>query len=508
MARVGTDSLALIALGFLPWALVVIDCGTPGKRPDVAVSPKRSADNASPTSVGPSASPSGQLLSDAIAPSSSQPREPASTTVPDPLAGRRIDLDGNDDIESEGTGPFPMAGHFEKQGRAPISLRQVCDLTPLGNALYAAHALSPLGSDGATISRYRPSDEKRRFAVAFDWNRPGEPHKGGGAGQGFLRIRAIEGRLFVPDADPPYNGFGIMDWGTEGYVFVSDPDGAFASPIRPHFRPPGRPSPDGRAGAAVLPRAYHVFDVIRFRKQLIASAGSVPPKERAWSGPSPGALHVATTDWSRFEYRIAYPLPDPAGVWRLTYLVRFRDRLYAGIQDYDGRSPHDYVVLAPPVEATEFTQEHLTPVRVTSGGAAQTIRWYSDQNRLYWIAWGHDGVHLRVTDDGERWKLIELPADAGAPTDLIRFRGRLVLLTEWALYHLAHDRPAPIARVLSKKSPFELRDFLCAAPLAVFENELYAGGQRHGGLYRFVMDGEANNGEVRSDQVLMRNHGH
>ena len=35
-----------------------------------------------------------------------------------------------------------------------------------------------------------------------------------------------------------------------------------------------------------------------------------------------------------------------------------------------------------------------------------------------------------------------------------------------------------------KKSPFEVSDFFCVAPLAVFQNELYAGGQRGGTLYK------------------------
>ncbi|HMA95942.1 MAG TPA: hypothetical protein VKP30_24810, partial [Polyangiaceae bacterium] len=350
---------------------------------------------------------------DSLTASTSRDSLTASTSR-DPLGAERIEPDGNDDAESEGSGAPPALAHFERVGRPPLSLRQICDLTPFGDALFAAHALAPLGSDGATISRFKPSEPKRVFAVAFDWNRPGEPAKGGGAGQGFLRIRSIAGRLYVPDADPPYNGLGLADWGTEGYVFVSRPDGGFAYATRPHFRPPARPTLDGRAGASVLPRAYHVFDVIRFRGQLIASTGSVPPKERAWYGPSPGALHVATADLSRFEYSIAYPIPYRGGVWRLTYLVRFRDRLYAGIQDYDGRSSHDYVIVSPPREAQSLAQEHLHPVRATPGGAAQTIRWYADQNRLYWIAWGHDGVHLRVTDDGDRWKLVELPLDAGA----------------------------------------------------------------------------------------------
>jgi hypothetical protein len=367
-------------------------------------------------------------------------------------------------------------------------LRQICDLTPFGDALYAAHSLGPLNADGATISRYKPVDTARPFAVAFDWNRPGEPTKGGGAGQGFLRVRAINARLFVPDADPPYNGFGLMDWGTEGYVFVSRADGAFAPATRPHFRPPARPTADGRAGAMVIPRAYHDFDVIRFRGHLLASTGAVPPGQHAWVGPSPGALHIAADDLSHFEYALSYPDPYVDGVWRLTYMVRFRDRLYAGIEDYDGRSPHDFVMVTPPPGQTQLDQSQLHGVRVTRYGAAQTLRWYTDQYRLFWIAWGRDGIWLRVTDDGDTWSVIELPPDAGEPTDISRFRGQLVLLAERGLYRIEHSQVVPIARIAEKKSPFELRDTLCAAPLAVFNNELYAGGQRDGSLYRFVSD--------------------
>jgi hypothetical protein len=398
-----------------------------------------------------------------------------------------MDADGNDDPEPESQGPFPTSAHLQKVGRAPLSLRQICDLTPLGDALYAVHSLSPLGADGATISRYRP-DSAHPFATAFDWDRPGEPTKGGGGGQGFVRVRAIDARLFVPDADPPYNGFGLMDWGTEGYVFVSSLEGKFAYATRPHYRPPARPTVEGRPGAMVIPRAYHDFDVIKFRGRLIASTGAVPPKERAWYGPSPGALHVATDDLSHFEYALAYPEPYVNGVWRLTYMVRFRDRLYTGIQDYDGRAPHDYVTLAPAAGETALRQADMHPVRVTAQGAAQTIRWYTDSNRLYWIAWGRDGVRLRVTNDGEHWKAIDLPQDAGAPTDIVRYRGQLVVLAERGLYRLDKDQVTPVARVTDKKSPFELRDLLCAAPLAVFDNELYAGGQRDGSLYRFAAD--------------------
>jgi hypothetical protein len=44
----------------------------------------------------------------------------------------------------------------------------------------------------------------------------------------------------------------------------------------------------------------------------------------------------------------------------------------------------------------------------------------------------------------------------------------------------------PPANAKKKKSPFEVSDFFCTAPLAVLDNVLYAGGQRGGTLYRLV----------------------
>jgi hypothetical protein len=497
---------------------------------------------------------------DASATTSADARADASTNADADAGGAarfQIEEDGNDDPEDPGSGSAPSSGRFEKVGTPPLALTRICDLTPFGDALYAAHANQPLGTDGATITRYRPSVAdagagagasagasagKRPFGVAFDWNRPGEPTKGGGAGQGFLRVHAIGGRLFVADADPPYNGLGLVEYGTEGYVFVSDHAGAFAPPRAPNFRPPAAPdlsNENGRAGAAVLPRAYHVIDVIKYRGGLYASTGSVPPKEKAWHGPSPGALHRASEDGTRWTYEVDYPYPWQDGVWRLTFMVRFRDRLYAGIQDYDGRDPNDYVYFAPSAGAgasasaaegvkaeagaplpAMLRREDEHAVRVTRTGAAGTLRWWVDTRvkpaRLYWLAWSRDtGVLLRVTTDGDRWAAIPLPADAGRPTDVTRFRDAVVVLTERGLYRLSGDAvdgaagvdasdgvamatATPIVRLdeasdggggsrpKDKKSPFEVSDFFCVAPLAVFQNELYAGGQRGGTLYKLT----------------------
>src|SRR4029077_10433563 len=103
---------------------------------------------------------------------------------------------------------------------------------------------------------------------------------------------------------------------TEGYVFVSDERGIFAPARMPGHRPPPPPivgdAGDASAGAGVVPRAYHVLDVIRFRGRYYASTGSVPPTERAWRGASPGALHVADAQgqpWARWRYELDYPWP-------------------------------------------------------------------------------------------------------------------------------------------------------------------------------------------------------
>lgn len=417
----------------------------------------------------------------------------ASAQVGPTVTAPATDPDGDDDAADTGTGTLPAHARFERVGRPQHSLRRVCDLTVFHDALYAAHANSPLGSDGATISRYVP-ESSPPFSVAFDWNRPGEPIRGGGAGQGFLRVHAINGRLFVPDADPPYNGFGITDPGTEGFVYVSDPTGAFAPARGAHLRPPGPPDATSRAGAGVLPRAYHVLDVIRYRGMYLASTGSVPPRERAWVGPSPGALHMADATLSRWRYLVDYPRPYAAGVWRLGYMVRFRGRLYAGIQDYDGREPNDYVVAEPAAGATTLAQSDLRGVRVTTHGTALTLRWYVDRGRLYWIAYEpHDHLlTLRVTDDGDHWRTIALPPDAADVDDITRFRDGLVLLTSGGLYRLDGETATRIAdaptttRNRRVEGPFDFNDVFCAAPLAVYRNALYAGGQRDGALYRLV----------------------
>jgi hypothetical protein len=189
-------------------------------------------------------------------------------------------------------------------------------------------------------------------------------------------------------------------------------------------------------------------------------------------------------------------------------MERFRGRLYVGIQDYDGKDPNDYLVWTPaegpaPKDANDAGSKSAMEARVAEGrrtlhavrateyGAGATVRWYVDPitHRLYWITWARDGILLRATDDGDTWRVISLPADGGHPTDIMRFGPALVVLTERALYTLDDaGKTTEIVKIADKKSPFELTDFMCGAPLAEYKGALYAGGQRGGSLYRLDAD--------------------
>ena len=371
-------------------------------------------------------------------------------------ARAQIDDDGNDEPEDPGTGSAPASGRFEKVGTPPLALTRICDLTPFGDALYAAHANQPLGTDGATITRYRPSDAKKPFAVAFDWNRPGEPTKGGGAGQGFLRVHAIGGRLFVAGCRPAVQRARARRVRHRGLRVRVRSRGRVRSAARAALSSAGgsrsaeRGRPGRRGGAAAR--------VSRDRRHRGIAVGSSHRRGRCRRRSGRGtdlrrARCIArATDGSRWTYEVDYPYPWQDGVWRLTFMVRFRDRLYAGIQDYDGRDPNDYVYFAPRTDAEAsadadagakaeagaappaiLRREDEHPVRVTRSGAAGTLRWWVDTRakpaRLYWLAWSRDtGVLLRVTTDGDHWAAIALPADAGRPTDVTRFRDAVVVL--------------------------------------------------------------------------------
>lgn len=422
-----------------------------------------------PSAIILSPSPSSQALLPALA----TPQQ----------AAPQLEPDGNDEV-AEPEVALPEPAHFEPVGRHWAALQRICDFAALDGALYMAHATKPLGLGGASITRYVP-EAKPPFSLAFNWNREGEPERGGAGGQGFLRVRQIEGRLYVPDADPPYLGLGLAT-GIEGYLFASDQHGAFAGARNPGHLPP-RPATQERPGAFVLPGVLHGFDVIRFRGKLYASSSAaIPPNGNAKS--SPGTLLTPGAEPGPWQVAFSYAGAPGEDSVRLSYMTRFRDRLYVAISPLYGFDEHDFLVIAPPRDATSFSSSDAKAVQVTPGGGAHTLRWFTDRGRLYWIAIARRGVSLYVSDDGEQFRALALPSEAGAPSDLLRSGEHLLLLAERGLYELSGETFRLRARITDAETPFKVDDGYCAAPLAVFRGNLYAGDQQRGKLWKLVAD--------------------
>jgi len=383
--------------------------------------------------------------------------------------------DGNDDELAQNV-ELRESARFVKVGRHYAALGRICDFAVHGGALYMAHATEPLGLDGATVTRFQP-DSRPPFSLAFDWNRPGQPAKGGGAGQGFLRVRRIDTRLYVPDADPPYLGLGLARGFAEGYVFVSGEDGRFEPARRPGHLPPKAPTAE-RGGAALLPGALHVFDVVRFRGHTFASTGAVVA---GIARKSPGTLFRERSDGANWEVFYTYLGGPREGSSRLGYMVRFKDRLYVAISPLEGHDRNDYVVIEPPREDSNSAPVQGRAVSIVGG--AHTLRWYADHGHLFWIVRVSSGSELLVSDDGERWSAVTLPADVGSPTDVLRVDKHLFVLAERALLELGERGAVLRASVDDKKSPFTIDNGYCAAPLVAFGGKLYAGAQKKGSLY-------------------------
>jgi hypothetical protein len=405
----------------------------------------------------------------------------ASTLASMPEAPAQLELDGNDE-DAEVDASIPEHGRFECVGRHWAALQRVCDFAVHDGVLYLAHATRPLGLGGASITAYRP-EAKPPFSLAFNWNREGEPQQGGAGGQGFLRVRAIDGRLYVPDADPPYLGLRLAT-GIEGYLFASDARGRFASARMPGHLPPRAPT-DERAGAFILPGSLHGFDVIRFRGKLYAStSAAIPPNGTATT--SPGTLFTPGATPGPWQVAFTYAGSVGEASVRLGYMTRFRDRLYVALSPLQGLDRHDFVVIDPARDASGLANRDATAVQITAHGGAHTLRWYTDRGKLYWLSIGAAGVELRESVDGAHFRLLRLPADAGYPSDILRVGARLLVLAEQGLYELADGAFQLRARVPDGKSPFKVDDGYCAPPLVAFQRHLYAGGQLRGDLWRLV----------------------
>jgi len=401
---------------------------------------------------------------------------PAPASAPRPAAA---DPDGEDD-GGVAVGPglaalaSAPAAAFERVAPPAGAHPLVCDLAPIAGRLAATFSAMPIDLDGAQVHLLDPATGA--WTLALDWDRGGAPDRTREVGgQGITRIRVIDGRLWATDSDAPrWGGFGWSGAPMEDYLFVSEPDGRFP-PLSPDDAPP--------ASTRVLPFAFHCFDVIRYRGARVATGGT----EARGGGRGtryPGGLFVGAPEDRELPPRFEVAGAGPVGVVRTTYLHRFRGRLYMGLQNNERRIRWDLAVLDGDPRAPATAPPAL--VRVTADGGWLTRRFASGGGRLYWIGARPDrsDAALYASDDGDHFRRIALPADAGAPQDLLLAGDTRWLVAAGGLYRAgADDRFARIAPA-PDGDPFGRWDAFCSAPLAAAADALWAGSTRDGALWR------------------------
>lgn len=330
------------------------------------------------------------------------------------------------------TNSRPPSGGFVRVGTPSSQQHVIPDLEVFRGRLYLTTAANPLMHRGASLWS---TQDGNTFARLID-----QPMS-----EGFLRVRALGGALFVPEADPPgYEG---------GRVWISR-DGEQFTPT-------------------TVPAVVHTYDVANFAGHLLSSNGAADgsgglfrwsPNEETWS-------------------RIA-----EAGSRRLQYMVEYRGRLYVS-KTLSG-APTDFLVWSDDLATLPQVSKDVVP------GEAHTWRWYvSGRNCLFWSHWSAEGGHeVRYTDDGESWALV--PELSGQfASDFAELDGHLYVLAASGLWgsrdHTHFEQliqstgPFPFAPVVEG----DRMNVEAMASMTSYRDALWCGSSRDGSLYRVEFSG-------------------
>ncbi len=243
--------------------------------------------------------------------------------APDAGSGAaRIDPDGDDDPSDTGTELSSDARPLHSdRSTAAVPLAHLRPDALSRRAVRGARPPSRSAPTGATITRYvaQDADSETRAPASSPSSSTGtgpasRPRAAGAARRSLARACHHDGR-----------GARGSSWRTRIPLTVGWACSTAAPKVTFSLRTAKAPSPRhggpatvpcasrrptaAPAPASSLARITTHFDVIRFRGQLLASTGAVPPEARAWTGPSPGALHAASADLSRFSYVTDFPFP-------------------------------------------------------------------------------------------------------------------------------------------------------------------------------------------------------
>jgi len=321
----------------------------------------------------------------------------------------------------------PLDGaSFSRKGLVAEGRPVITDLAVFAGRLYATANTDPLHASGAGV---RSTEDGETFEDVLD-----DP-----ASQGFLRLRVIDGTLYMPEGDP--EGY------DPGHVWTKV-DGE--DPVR-----------------TAVARAVHTFDVARFGDDLLCANGMI--------GGS-GSL-CSTHDGGETGWREVESTPYK----RLKFMAVQGDRLFVSKRTV--QTPIDYLRWDGDVDDHDGQPVDAVP------GEANTWRWYvTSEGRLYWSFIADEGHEVRYTDDGETW--VEVEDLAGRLTaDFAELDGDLYALTEEGLFgsddgeHFRLVAPAPTALTFGPVYRSGGYNAEATASMTVFEGRLWCGSSTDGHLY-------------------------
>lgn len=335
------------------------------------------------------------------------------------------DDSGGDDggEESDGIGE---GAQFVEAGRPPGGHPIITDLEVFSGRLYVTTSRNPLGEFGANVFS---TVDGGTFSSVLD-----DP-----SSQGFLRLRVIDGRLYIPDGDP--NGY------DPGYVYVDDGSGMLLR--------------------TTIPGAVHTFDVAGFGGDVLASNGMMSGKGSLCRRGGETWPEVAATQYGR-----------------LRYMASFNGRLFVGKSAVG--SSADYLSWSGGVAGSSGQPVDAAP------GEAVTFRWYVSEGtgRLFWSSTSSAGAKIRHTQDGQTWT--EIPTLEGLfVSDFADFGGRVYALAHTGLWESTDDGDSfapvlepPAAGAFDPLSVGQGISVDAMASMVGFDGTLWVGSSSNGTLYR------------------------
>jgi hypothetical protein len=353
----------------------------------------------------------------------SGPPDTSSDTEPDTIPDTEPDTTPDTTPDVPEDAPLLSGVSFVEKGSPGHPV--ITDLEVFRDRLYVTTSVNPLGDFGASVFH---TTDGATFTRVLD-----DP-----SSQGYLRIRAIDDRLYVPDGDP--NGY------DPSYVYISSNGDDFTR--------------------STVTGSVHTFDVIRYNGDYLTSNGMMSGAGSLCRSPDAGLspwTEVVSTSFSR-----------------LKYMAQAHGRLFAAKRAVG--STADYVTWTSDISAP-------TPVDAVSGEAI-TWRWYATSSgRLFWSLAAGSTLSVMYTDDGETW--IQVPTLSGEfVSDFAELDGNLYVLASSGLLgstdetHFTPIAPSPSPETFGPVAvPGGYNAEACAS-MTLYGDHLWAGSSNNGHLYR------------------------